>query len=37
MAPLPCAPQVLKRFIMHSKKTASIVEHDYIISHRNHN
>jgi len=32
MAPLPRAPQVLKRFIMHSKKTAFIVEHDFIMA-----
>lgn len=25
-------PQVIKRFIMHSKKTAFIVEHDFIMA-----
>ncbi len=27
-----CAPKVIKRFIMHSKKTAFIVEHDFIMA-----
>jgi ATP-binding cassette subfamily E protein 1 len=27
-----CATQVIKRFIMHSKKTAFVVEHDFIMA-----